>query len=79
MKFIITSEISILKLWYKLKKKFNFEDAFYEILDIVDPKFAQSFKIKSLINFKNRFPSVGIDCQQLDNEWREHAFLDHNE
>lgn len=47
-------------------------------MDIVDPKFAQSFKIKSLINFKNRFPFVEIDCQQLDNEWREHAFLDHN-
>lgn len=62
----------------QIKKSFNFEDGVYDILDILDPKFAQSFEKKSLNIFKNRFPFVEIDCQQLDNEWREHALLDHN-
>lgn len=68
----------ILKLLSKLKKRFNFEDGVYDILDILVPKFAQSFEKKSLNIFKNRFRFVEIDCQQLDNEWREHALLDHN-
>lgn len=62
----------------QIKKKIYFDDPFYEILDIVEPKFAKSFKIKSLLKFKIRFPFVEIDWQKLDNEWREHAFLDHN-
>lgn len=60
----------------QIKKRFNFDDELFTILEIVDPKNAQLFSTKSLAHFKKRFPFVQLDDQKLDDEWRQHAFLD---
>lgn len=60
----------------QIKSRFGFSDEIYTILDVVDPKNAQSFQPKSLFLFKKRFPSFNMDLQKLDNEWRQHGLLD---
>lgn len=46
---------------------------------MVDPGFAQSFRLKELSSVIERFPFIQnkIDVQELDKEWRDHALLDH--
>jgi len=47
-------------------------------VQVVDPKTAQSFEIKSLNEVLQRFPVFKnyVDYQTVDNEWRKHAMLD---
>jgi hypothetical protein len=47
---------------------------------VVDPQEAQSFNIKSLSHVVNRFPILKdvVNVQDVDNEWRQHALLNHN-
>lgn len=70
-----------LELVTDLKKRFVFEDEIFEIIDIIDPKFAQSFKVKSLNHVIRRFPILKnfINYQEVDNEWKDHALLDYKQ
>ncbi|CAG5109363.1 Similar to ZBED9: SCAN domain-containing protein 3 (Homo sapiens), partial [Cotesia congregata] len=60
-----------------LKQKFDFKDKIYEFLDLLDPKVARTFNIKSFDFVLKRFPVLNeyVTLQQLDNEWKEHALL----
>ncbi|CAD6208170.1 GSCOCG00010424001-RA-CDS [Cotesia congregata] len=60
-----------------LKQKFDFKDKIYEFLDLLDPKVARTFNIKSFDLVLKRFPVLNeyVTLQQLDNEWTEHALL----
>lgn len=62
-----------------IKNKFIFDDPIYELLSVIEPKQAQSFQNKSLKPIIDRFPILSeyIEMQELDNEWRQHALLDH--
>lgn len=60
----------------QIQSRFGFSDDVYTIVDIVNPKIAQTFQPKILTIFKKRFLSFNINLQQLDNEWR-HALLEY--
>ncbi|KAI4454200.1 hat family c-terminal dimerization region [Holotrichia oblita] len=74
LKSILAFYIALVK---NMKEKFSFKEPIFNIIDILDPKIAQSFKTKSLINIINLFPVLKdhLDAQALDNEWRRHALL----
>ncbi|KAL1489827.1 hypothetical protein ABEB36_013759 [Hypothenemus hampei] len=57
----------------------SFKEPIFEIIALVDSIIAQSFTINSLSHVLNMFPFLNsyVDAQELDNEWREHALLDH--
>lgn len=63
----------------EIKKRFVFNDPIFEIIKIVDPQTAQSFTEKSLEHVLQAFPVLKnfVEAQQLDNEWRKHAFLEY--
>lgn len=65
----------------EIKKRFIFKDELFNIIDMIDPLQAQSFKIKSLSNVLKRFPILKdyVNSQELDNEWRDHALMDFKE
>jgi len=65
----------------QIKKKFDFSDPVFECLEILEPKTAQSFKIKSLNKIINRFPCLKnvVDIQKVDAEWKTHALLNFEE
>ncbi|KAJ8913886.1 hypothetical protein NQ315_005683 [Exocentrus adspersus] len=54
-------------------------DEIFELIQILEPDKAQNFIIKSLQPVVNQFPILKdlVDIQELDNEWREHAYLEH--
>lgn len=60
-----------------IRKKFDFSDEIFDILEILNPSVAQSLQIKSLQKFLKRFPSFPVKLKELDKEWREHALLDY--
>ncbi|KAG5883793.1 hypothetical protein JTB14_036670 [Gonioctena quinquepunctata] len=64
-------------LYKNIKEKFNFQDPIFNIIDILDPKVAQSFNTKSLKHIIDSFPVLKehVDIQALDNEWKKHALL----
>ncbi|KAI4455591.1 hat family dimerization domaincontaining protein-related [Holotrichia oblita] len=68
-----------IELSTEIKNRFVFTDPIFEIIDILDPLMAQCFKIKSLSSVTSKFPFLKqyIDCQKLDNEWRQHGLMDH--
>lgn len=77
---------SILKFYIELttvvKRKFDFRDELYNVMSVVDPEVAQSYKkIKSLHCVLKRFPTLQkfVDMQELDNEWKRHALMDHSQ
>lgn len=66
----------------QITQRFDFADPLYDIIeDIINPAKAQRFETKDLSSLLNRFPNVvdNIDITQLHKEWRNHAFLDHQE
>lgn len=67
-----------IELTSNLKQRFEFEDPLYDLLTIIDPVKAQSFETKSLKGILNRFPVLNVNVQDLDNEWRQHALLEHD-
>lgn len=77
---------SILEFYIELttvvKRKFDFRDELYNVMSVVDPEIAQSYKkIKSLRCVLNRFPTLQkfVNLQELDNEWKRHALMDHSQ
>lgn len=64
-----------------IKRRFNFTDPIFDVIEIVDPVFAQTYKVTSLSHVLKRLPFLNdyVDSQQLDNEWRQHALFDHVE
>lgn len=78
---IVKFSTSILSFYTDLakniKEKFNFKEPIFDIIDILDPKVAQSFKTKSLKHIIDSFPVLKdhVDPQALDNEWKKHALL----
>lgn len=70
-----------LELVTDIKKRFVFEDPLFDLIRVVDPKFAYSYEIKTLQHVLERFPVLCnfVDKQLLDNEWKKHALLDFNE
>lgn len=80
MTMFLTSSLKFYtKLISEIKGRFTFEDEVFNIIDILDPHVAQNFEKKSLLQIVNRFSFLNrfVDRQQLDNEWRDHALLDH--
>lgn len=69
-----------LRLVKEIKQRFTFEDELFNIVAILDPKYAQAYEQKSLGNVLNRFSFLNnfVHKQILDNEWRSHALLDHS-
>lgn len=67
-----------LKLIGDIKERFNFSDPIFNLIDIMEPKVAQSFETQSLYPILERFPVLKkyVNLQDLDNEWRAHALLD---
>lgn len=65
----------------QIKKRFDFSDKLYSLIEVVNPVVAQKFEVKSLKPVLSQFPFISnfVDDQQLDNEWRQHALLDFNE
>ncbi|KAJ8933433.1 hypothetical protein NQ314_013989 [Rhamnusium bicolor] len=65
----------------EIKTRFKFEDTIFDIIDILNPQVAQSFKIKSLSHIINRYKILSefVSAQDLDKEWRDHAYLNHHE
>ncbi|KAJ8958370.1 hypothetical protein NQ314_006431 [Rhamnusium bicolor] len=66
---------------YEPLKAYLTEYKLFNFIEIVDPCKAQSFHIKSLSKVFERFPFLKerVDPQAVDNEWRNHATLDHEE
>lgn len=62
-----------------IKKRFTFKEPVFQVLNVVDPVIAQSFTIKSLMHITKMFPILEqhVNLQDLDNEWRDHALIDH--
>lgn len=69
-----------LRLVTEIKERFTFEDELFDIVTVLDPKYAQSYSQKSLGNILNRFSFLNqvVNKQDLDNEWKSHALLDHS-
>lgn len=67
-----------IELCNQIKNRFTFEDDIFDIIEIVDPVKAQSFSVKSLTKVINKFSFLKnyINCQELDNEWRQHGLMD---
>lgn len=63
----------------EIKKRFTFEDNLFDLIDVLDPHVAQNFEVKSLVPIIKRFSFLQqyVTPQTLDNEWRNHALLDH--
>ncbi|XP_014299066.2 uncharacterized protein LOC106693944 [Microplitis demolitor] len=61
----------------EIKKRFDFSDSLYTFLQILEPKQARSYTIKSLGVILKRFPVLQkyVVLQELDNEWKKHALL----
>ncbi|CAH0546932.1 unnamed protein product [Brassicogethes aeneus] len=70
-----------IELVSQIKKRFVFDDDVFDIVSIVDPMNAQSFSVRTLAKVTKRFPILKecINCQELDNEWRDHAHIDFKE
>lgn len=62
----------------QINKKFKFNDPIFKLTSVVNPAEAQKLKSNSLAPVCNRFTILKffVDIQQLDNECRDHAFLD---
>lgn len=75
--FLTTCQSFYIELASDIVKRFDFSDELFNMIDIVDPKFAQSFEVKSLSHILQRFPMLSqhVDIQKLDSEWRRHALL----
>ncbi|XP_063635156.1 uncharacterized protein LOC134805887 [Cydia splendana] len=66
---------------HQIKQRFDFTDPVFNIVSILDPREAQSFRVKDLTDVLNRYPVLKdvINEQELHTEWRRHALLDHRE
>lgn len=71
-----------IELFKDIKSRFNFvvSDPLFDMIKIVDPVHAQSFQTKSLKPIFRRFPILTtiIKQQPTEQEWREHALLNHS-
>ncbi|XP_046689130.1 uncharacterized protein LOC124375050, partial [Homalodisca vitripennis] len=65
----------------QIKSRFDFSDEVFDVLSVLEPKSAQTFKVRSLAHVINRFPVLKkvVDVQKLDNQWKSHALLDFKE
>lgn len=64
----------------EMKERYQFIDPVFDVIKIIDPPFAQSFKINSLQCVLRRFSILKqfVDQQKLDEEWRAHC-LNHED
>ncbi|KAJ8964073.1 hypothetical protein NQ314_005156 [Rhamnusium bicolor] len=69
-----------IRLTSEIKERFTFEDEIFNIVHVLEPKYAQTYEQKSLLNVLQRFSFLYqiVDRQELDNEWRSHALLVHS-
>lgn len=79
--FLKTCLTFYIELVTQIKKRFDFKDDLYTLIDIVNPSIAQKYDVKSLGPVLKKFPNLKnfVDEQQLDNEWRQHALLNFKE
>lgn len=69
-----------LKLLSEIRNCFTFEDELFNIISVLESKVAQNYEIKTLFPILQIFSVLKefVVPQELDNEWRQHALLDHN-
>lgn len=78
--FLVTCLNFYVEVVDQLKTRFDFSDPIFELLELVEPKNAQSFSIRNVSQLiVKRFPFMKdiINMQDLDTEWKRHALLDH--
>ncbi|CAH0715749.1 unnamed protein product, partial [Brenthis ino] len=77
--FLITCRSFYVELAKQSLQRFDFKDSLFNFIDLVNPSVAQSFTFKSLKPIFVRFPVLYdyYNMQEVDDEWREHALLDH--
>lgn len=65
----------------QVKTRFEFSDPLFSLISVIEPKVAQDFTVNTLQPLLNRFPVIKefVDRQQVDNEWKAHAFLNYKE
>ncbi|KAL1488727.1 hypothetical protein ABEB36_014526 [Hypothenemus hampei] len=71
-----------IELVNKIKEKFVFDDRIFELLNIVEPTFAQSFKVQTLTHVLEGFPILYQfldDIEAVNNEWRQFVLLNYKD